>query len=335
MAYGDPNAIANPGLQYSPDGTPILTIPPSNQPPVAGVDGGLNAAAANNNTSGMLNSPTRGALTNTQAATNQRRNMVPGAIQMPQMPQMLQMLQMPQMPNYNIGMNDMLIRAGGAGMEGAQTSGLQSYANMAKEYGNVRDLNISNSMDAYLAQIKALEAQTDALENLPKTPQPSPYMQAAVDAIEQIEANVAMAESNNNPLDNVTGFMGNALSFWAGTPAHDTKMAIETVVSSIGFDRLQKMRDDSPTGGALGQVSETELAQLNASLGNLRQSQSREQFKANLALVKKHYLSSVRAIEAQQQAYAAMNGVAAPVGTMSPAMSPNVSAADAIVGVTN
>ncbi len=324
MAISDPNAIANPGLQYRPDGTPILTIPNPNQPPVAGVDGGLHAAAANN-TSGMLNNPTPGALTNTQAATSQRRNMVPGAIQMPQL------LQMPQMPNYKIGMNDMLIRVGGAGMEGAQTSGLQSYANMAKEYGNVRDLNTSNSIDAYNAQIAALEAQTDALENLPKTPSSSPYMQAAVDAIDQIEANVAMAESNNNPFDNVTGFIGNSLSFIAGTPAHDTKMAIETVVSSIGFDRLQKMRDDSPTGGALGQVSERELAQLNASLGNLRQSQSREQFKANLALVKKHYLSSVRAIEAQQQAYAAMNGMPAPVGTMSP----NVSAADAIVGVRN
>lgn len=207
---------------------------------------------------------------------------------------------------------------GGAGMEGAQQSGLQSYANMAREYGNVQDINNAAGIDAYNAQVRAMQAQAKAAKNQPKAPQSSPYMQAAIDAIDQIEANVAMAESNYNPLDNVTGFIGNALSFVAGTPAHDTKMAIETVVSSIGFDRLQKMRDDSPTGGALGQVSERELAQLNASLGNLRQSQSREQFKANLALVRKHYISAVKAIEAQQQAYAAMNGMAAPVGTMSP-----------------
>ena len=36
------------------------------------------------------------------------------------------------------------------------------------------------------------------------------------------------------------------------------------------------MRDDSPTGGALGQVSERELS-LNASLGSLSQMQSEEQ----------------------------------------------------------
>jgi hypothetical protein len=296
MAISDPNAMAAPGVQYSPDGIPMLTIPNPNQPPAPG----------NNNTSGMLNKPTPGVLNTQAAATSQRRNMVPGAIQMP------------QMPDNKIGLGDMLIRMGGAGMEGAQQSGLQSYANMAREYGNVQDINNSASIDAYNAQVKALQAQNKAAQNQPKAPQSSPYMQAAIDAIDQIEANVAMAESNNNPFDNVTGFIGNSLSFIAGTPAHDTKMAIETVVSSIGFDRLQKMRDDSPTGGALGQVSERELAQLNASLGNLRQSQSREQFKANLALVKKHYMSAVKAIEAQQQAYAAMHGMAAPVGTMSP-----------------
>ena len=43
------------------------------------------------------------------------------------------------------------------------------------------------------------------------------------------------------------------------------------------------MRDASPTGGALGQVSERELDQLNASIANLRQSQSLGQFKSNLA----------------------------------------------------
>lgn len=280
-----------------------LGISPTNLPMVT-----ITQANGGNGGNGILgNGTTNTGILNNQMVTGQRRNMVPGAIQMP------------EMPNNKIGMGDMLIRVGGAGMDGAQYSGLQSYANMAKEYGNVQDINNSAAIDAYNAQVKALQAQNKAAKNQPKAPQSSPYMQAAIDAIEQIEANVAAAESNYNPFDNVTGFMGNALSFVAGTPAHDTKMAIETVVSSIGFDRLQKMRDDSPTGGALGQVSERELAQLNASLGNLRQSQSREQFKANLALVKKHYLSAVKAIEAQQQAYAAMHGLAAPVGTMSPA----------------
>ena len=49
------------------------------------------------------------------------------------------------------------------------------------------------------------------------------------------------------------------------------------------------MRDASPTGGALGQVSNIELDLLKSSLGNLNQSQSKEQFMANLKQVQKVY----------------------------------------------
>jgi hypothetical protein len=41
------------------------------------------------------------------------------------------------------------------------------------------------------------------------------------------------------------------------------------------------MREASPTGGALGSISESELGLLKATLGSLRQSQSQEQFQAN------------------------------------------------------
>ena len=79
-------------------------------------------------------------------------------------------------------------------------------------------------------------------------------------------------------------------------------------MSSIGFDRLQAMRDASPTGGALGQVSERELSQLNASIANLRQSQSLGQFKSNLAIVKVQLQRTVAAINAQVMAYNQMQG---------------------------
>jgi hypothetical protein len=42
------------------------------------------------------------------------------------------------------------------------------------------------------------------------------------------------------------------------------------------------MRNNSPTGGALGSVTERELALLQATWGSLQQSQSKEQFEANL-----------------------------------------------------
>ena len=42
------------------------------------------------------------------------------------------------------------------------------------------------------------------------------------------------------------------------------------------------MRANSPTGSALGNVTERELALLQATWGSLQQAQSKEQFEANL-----------------------------------------------------
>jgi hypothetical protein len=114
---------------------------------------------------------------------------------------------------------------------------------------------------------------------------------------------LVMAESDWNPFDNTTGFTGNFLSTIPGTPAHEVSQAINTIEAAIGFDRLQAMRDASPTGGALGQVSEMELRLLSQSLGSLRQSQGRDQFMENLAAVEEHYQRALDAIAAQQDAY--------------------------------
>ena len=46
---------------------------------------------------------------------------------------------------------------------------------------------------------------------------------------------------------------------------------LDTVRSNIGFDKLQEMRENSPTGGALGQVSEREIDFLQATRGKLDQ----------------------------------------------------------------
>lgn len=86
----------------------------------------------------------------------------------------------------------------------------------------------------------------------------------------------------------VTGF-GSYLSAIPGTPARDLLGLVDTIRANVGFDRLQQMRNASPTGGALGQVSELENRLLQATLGNLELSQSEEQFKRNLKRVKDIY----------------------------------------------
>jgi hypothetical protein len=79
-----------------------------------------------------------------------------------------------------------------------------------------------------------------------------------------------------------TGIAAQLLRDVGGTGAFDLNQTITTIRANIGFDRLQKMREESPTGGALGQVTERELANLQAVLGSLDTAQSAEQLVANL-----------------------------------------------------
>lgn len=99
-----------------------------------------------------------------------------------------------------------------------------------------------------------------------------------------------------------SGLLGNYLKDWAGTPAADLKALLDTIRANIGFKELNEMRQASPTGGALGQVTERELALLQATLGNVEQSQSAEQLAYNLTRLEQVFNEIV-------------NGPAAPAGS--------------------
>ena len=86
-----------------------------------------------------------------------------------------------------------------------------------------------------------------------------------------------------------------------GTPAYDLQQTLLTIRANIGFDRLQAMRDASPTGGALGQVAIQELAALQASIASLDQAQTPGQLRANLEKVRRHYDGWKRAVTAGSQ----------------------------------
>ena len=86
----------------------------------------------------------------------------------------------------------------------------------------------------------------------------------------------------------VTG-VGSFLSVIPGSDAGDVSAMLDGVKANIGFDRLQQMRDASPTGGALGQVSEFENRLLQATIGSLEQSQTKGQLIYNLRRVQRIY----------------------------------------------
>ncbi len=83
-----------------------------------------------------------------------------------------------------------------------------------------------------------------------------------------------------------TGLLGSATASIPGTKAHNLKATLDTIKANVGFDKLQEMRSQSPTGGALGQVSDFENRMLQSVIGSLEQSQSPDQFVKNLDLVK-------------------------------------------------
>ena len=70
-----------------------------------------------------------------------------------------------------------------------------------------------------------------------------------------------------------------------GTAGHDISKRVDSLQAISGFAQLNEMRQQSPTGGALGQVSERELKFLQSVIGSLELSQSKGQFLENLARV--------------------------------------------------
>ncbi len=117
-----------------------------------------------------------------------------------------------------------------------------------------------------------------------------------------------------------TGPGGKLLGTLWGTPAYDLKSSINTIKANIGFQQLQQMRYESPTGGALGQVAVQELEFLQSALGNLDMAQSPEQIRDSLSQVRQRYDQFKAAAKADLDAaqLKASGNVGAPVAPAAP-----------------
>lgn len=112
-----------------------------------------------------------------------------------------------------------------------------------------------------------------------------------------------------------TGLIGGATSGVGGSPAFDLAKTLETIKANIGFDELQTMRDNSPTGGALGQVTERELAFLQSTIANIEQAQSEQQLRDNLKVLKDYLsMSTQQRRSAFDQQFGGAGAPAAPAG---------------------
>lgn len=82
-------------------------------------------------------------------------------------------------------------------------------------------------------------------------------------------------------------------SLLAGVPttaAKKLQTELSPVFGNLAFDRLQQMRDESPTGGAVGQVSERELDLLASTVASLDQAVDLPTFLERLDTIERHFI---------------------------------------------
>jgi hypothetical protein len=126
------------------------------------------------------------------------------------------------------------------------------------------------------------------------TPQQSSILQD-IEEIQSIASGEKgpVAEFFATGAPSITGALG------AFTPGGYTEKKLDTVVSNLTLDKLQQIRMASPTGAALGNASDKDVALLKASAGTLNQSQKQEDFLRNISKVKDQYKDTVSGTPSQ------------------------------------
>ena len=164
-------------------------------------------------------------------------------------------------------------------------------------------LNPTLDEQAKMAQIAASRASTaNAYSNIAKNQYD---MQATQNA--QAGATVAAANTADTVLGSVTkamkqvnglssGLLGGSTAFIPGSPSKNLQSTISTIKSNLAFTELAKMRASSPTGGALGQISDKEEELLSSTVANLDVGQSPAQLKQNLQAVQTHYVNYLQSL---------------------------------------
>lgn len=108
------------------------------------------------------------------------------------------------------------------------------------------------------------------------------------------------ADPVTGTLGAIVGEKGGVLK--AGSARATAEERIKTIKANIGFDRLNQMRQESPTGGALGNITEQELAFLQSVLGSIDLSQKDEAILANLKRLENIYNGILKKAQAYPNA---------------------------------
>jgi hypothetical protein len=156
------------------------------------------------------------------------------------------------------------------------------------------------------------EAQAKAdVEKRAAQPQATAAFNDAISNMERLSAE-ATAVMNSSGMGGITGVRG-AIPDIPGGAAANTRARLEALKSQVAFAALQAMRDASKTGGALGQVTERELAMLQNNIAALSTAQSEQALKSSLQQIVRF---TQGAKQRMQSAYQSQYGPPAEAGTV-------------------
>jgi hypothetical protein len=94
-----------------------------------------------------------------------------------------------------------------------------------------------------------------------------------------------------------------------GTPEYEVSQFIESALSNVGLDRLQQMRETSPTGGALGQVPFQQQQRLEQVLGSLKLGQSAKVLEENMKRIQNIYFDIIYGDKDERAAAVTAGGI--------------------------
>lgn len=158
---------------------------------------------------------------------------------------------------------------------------------------------------AELAEVN-VEIREEELRKLMNPPAGAPSMlkmESRGRITSQVDQILAKASSTT------TGRSGTLARMLGSTNAAELDSLIQTLEANLAFNELQKMRDASKTGGALGSIAVRELDLLGSVLGSLNTKQGLPAFKNSLQQIKKNVerWNAIEAMSPQQQtAFAGM-----------------------------
>lgn len=147
------------------------------------------------------------------------------------------------------------------------------------ENGNPQLITPKNSPDARAARA-AIEKEQGRHKQT---------VRAGTTVIQDVQRALDIAETN----DFATGPAAILFQNVPGTDAYSAKGFVDSALSNVGLDTLQQMRENSPTGGALGQVPVQQQKRLEQVLGSLLLGQKKDVVIDNMRRVKNIYMDIV------------------------------------------